>query len=393
MTRITQRRILRRGLALLLGLAVFVAADWGIRAVYLSFRPRADRSFSHRVAHPFYDHGFRPMSVGVDHYGPHSAELAVNSLGLRDRFPRELPRQASRPRLLLLGDSFVEAGCLPWDQTFAGRLQAFGEVRGVEVLNGGVASYCLATETARLTYLVEKERVEIRQVALFPDVSDPRDELFQRLLPDGSTEFVPTGPWEGRLAEKIRAARSFEATFRWLEKHVENRLALTGAAVRNLWLLLRDRKSLRGLHEFHESNERLLDWPQNPEVFREISTEGIPRMLASADRLLALCRRHGISLTVVVYPWPGQILVRDPQTPAKKVWETWCAQNGVAFVSLFELFWGQGDPRQVVERYYLAGDMHWNESGHALVAAELMRRWSSLSGGNKKFNTVKKSTD
>ena len=367
-------------LAACLGLAVFVGGDFAVRQVYLKLKPKSDKSFTHRTQNSYYDHGFRPMTHGIDHYGPLSSEIFINSLGMRDAFCRQVDPEVRIPRVLLLGDSFTEAGCIPWDKTFGGILSAYGKEKGVEVLNAGVASYCTATEAAKVRYLVEKEGLRFDHLVLFIDVSDVRDELFHKLKPDGYSEFVPTGPYTGEVAKKILRARQFEDVYRWLGRNVENNFALLGALVRNSWQMLKDRYGLEAVKEYSTTNYELLSWPERPDRHREMIEQGERRILGSLDAILALSRQHGFALTVVSYPWPDQVLQPDPQTPAKRNWQNWCEANGVPYLSLFEIFWNAGSPKEVVARYYIPGDMHWNEAGHALVARELIRRWGDLVG-------------
>jgi len=368
-------------LAVLTGLAVFLGGDFAVRQVYLKLKPKSDKSFSHRIPHPDYDHGFRPMTRGVDHYGPLSSEIFINSLGLRDESCRVIDPRSIVPRILLIGDSFAEAGCIPWDKTFAGVLASYGKGKGVEVLNAGVASYCTATEAAKVRYLVEKEGLRFDRLVLFIDVSDVRDELFHKLRPDGYSEFIPTGPYTGEVAKKIMRARRFEDVYRWLGRNVENNFALLGALVRNSWQMLKDRYGLEAVKEYSTTNYELLSWPEQPDRHREMVEQGTRRVLGSLQAVLELSRKHGFALTVVSYPWPDQVLQPNLQTPARETWRIWCEANGVPYVSLFEIFWNAGSPQEVVDRYYIRGDMHWNEAGHALVAQELIRRWGKLVGG------------
>ena len=367
-------------LAVFIGLAVFVGGDFAVRQVYLKLKPKSDKSFSHRIPHPAYDHGFRPMTRGIDHYGPLSSEIFINSLGLRDESCRVVDPKGKGPRILLIGDSFVEAGCIPWDKTFAGILANHGKAQGVEVLNAGVASYCTATEAAKVRYLVEKEGLRFDHLVLFIDVSDVRDELFHRLRPDGYSEFIPKGPYTGEAAKKIMRARRFEDAYRWLGRNVENNFALLGALVRNSWQLLKDRYGLEAVKEYSTTNYELLSWPEQPDRHREMVEEGTRRVLGSLQAVLELSRKHGFGLTVASYPWPDQVLHPNPQTPARETWRRWCEANGVPYLSLFEIFWNAGPPQEVVDRFYIPGDMHWNEAGHALVAQELIRRWGDLVG-------------
>lgn len=367
-------------LAVFIGLGVFLGGDFVVRQVYLKLKPKSDKSFSHRIPHPDYDHGFRPMTRGVDHYGPLTSEIFINSLGLRDASCCQIDPSTKNPRILLIGDSFVEAGCIPWDKTFAGILSNYGKEKGVEVLNAGVASYCTATEAAKVRYLVEKEGLRFDRLVLFIDVSDVRDELFHKLQPDGYSEFIPTGPYTGEVAKKIMRARRFEDAYLWLGRNVENNFALLGALVRNSWQMLKDRYGLEAVKEFSKTNYELLSWPEPPERHWKMAEQGKTRILGSLEAVLDLSRKHGFALTVVSYPWPDQVLQPNPQTPARETWRKWCEANGVPYISLFEIFWNAGLPQEVVDRYYIHGDMHWNEAGHALVAKELIRKWGDLVG-------------
>jgi hypothetical protein len=35
------------------------------------------------------------------------------------------------------------------------------------------------------------------------------------------------------------------------------------------------------------------------------------------------------------------------------------------------------DPKEVIRRYYIQGDIHWNEEGHRLVAGRLLEKWAA----------------
>src|SRR5262249_28752753 len=68
--------------------------------------------------------------------------VEVNALGQRDR-PRTYARTPGRRRVLVLGDSFVEAMQVEFGETFAARLE---ERLGIEMLNAGVSGYSTDNE-------------------------------------------------------------------------------------------------------------------------------------------------------------------------------------------------------------------------------------------------------
>jgi lysophospholipase L1-like esterase len=89
--------------------------------------------------------GYRGFSEGTD--------VAISQQGLRDR-EFAIPKPASTFRLLALGDSVTFGFGVLGEQTFSKqleqRLNALGESRTYEVLNGGVIGYNTIQERARL---------------------------------------------------------------------------------------------------------------------------------------------------------------------------------------------------------------------------------------------------
>jgi hypothetical protein len=79
-------------------------------------------------------------------------------------------------------------------------------------------------------------------------------------------------------------------------------------------------------------------------------------------------------MTLVVYPWPDQILRRERDCVQVTHWRDWTALRGIGFVDLFPVFLDTGSAEQVVADFYIRGDMHWNQRGHELVARKVLER-------------------
>jgi len=46
--------------------------------------------------------------------------------------------------------------------------------------------------------------------------------------------------------------------------------------------------------------------------------------------------------------------------------------HGISFINYFPLFINATDPEEIIVHYFIKGDVHWNEKGHALIAQELI---------------------
>src|SRR5437870_3389065 len=115
-------------------------------------------------------HEHRPNSearlMGVD--------VKINSKGLRER---EIPyeRTPSVLRILMLGDSFTEGWGVPFEQTFAKRIERLYAARGTpaEVINAGVGNYNTVMEVNYFLEEGHKYRPDIVVLNYVPNDAEP----------------------------------------------------------------------------------------------------------------------------------------------------------------------------------------------------------------------------
>jgi hypothetical protein len=109
----------------------------------------------YRIRNETYHHGFASNVSLTSRFGPMAYPMYTNSLGFRDRGPREITLVSSTPRLLFIGDSFTEGIGVPYEDTFVGLLaERLGKER-VDVLNAAVASYGFVIYRRKIEHLLE----------------------------------------------------------------------------------------------------------------------------------------------------------------------------------------------------------------------------------------------
>ncbi len=117
-------------------------------------------------------------------------------------------------------------------------------------------------------------------------------------------------------------------------------------------------------------------WTIDDSAYSDYGEIGLPKAQERMDLLHDLLQRHGIGMTLVVYPWPDQILHVDADSLQVRVWRAWARRHAVPFINLFPDFIRNGqDPKQAIRQYFIPGDVHWNEEGHRLVAARFLEGW------------------
>ena len=116
-------------------------------------------------------------------------------------------------------------------------------------------------------------------------------------------------------------------------------------------------------------------WTFDDARWRDYGAEGRQRAAAQMDALWSMLQDRGIPLVLAVYPWPDQ-LFHDPQAPRHQgFWRRWSEDRGVTFISLFPAF-TEAAPRDVLRRYFIPHDFHWNAEGHKLVARKFLEQFS-----------------
>ena len=105
------------------------------------------------------------------------------------------------------------------------------------------------------------------------------------------------------------------------------------------------------------------------------------RMLVGASMLPApACRRElkmkNIKLSIVVLPWPNQILYDDlKNSKHARITNSFCQNKCFKLADLYptiDSYVENNGKKKTIKDVYLKGDMHLSELGHKLIAGHLM---------------------
>jgi hypothetical protein len=116
-------------------------------------------------------------------------------------------------------------------------------------------------------------------------------------------------------------------------------------------------------------------WTYDPSVYEgKWGAAGVGLAVKNMSELHKLLLERNIKLTVTVYPWPEQISQRDLESRQVDIWKKFCQERKLTFINLFPAFFHlDSDSSRTISEYYIKGDNHWNNRGHAVVAREWMK--------------------
>lgn len=368
-----ESRVRHAWAASLIVLVVILGLDFSVKQVANFWKNRktgtpekvsAPPEASHRHFSEDYHHGFTPLTHGREIYGPYEVDYFINSLGMRDRSERQISRtKPPKGRVLLLGDSFIDGVGMNFEDTVAGRLLARLSPRGIEVLNGGVASYCPTLIEARLQKWILKDHLEFDLVLVFIDISDVRDEMRYHRNSSGSFQPNDSVEFESAIHADEVKNRPFRAM---LESRVEKNFVILGALIRNLRQQYEKLPFAGSSMPFEHNRWPSYDGPLNPWV-----QQALQRQAVSMCKILELSREQKANLAVVVYPGIEQIQDKYAEDRHVRFWRDWTSVQKVTLISLYPDFI---KIRHQLNEYILSPrDSHWNARGAELVATALLQ--------------------
>jgi len=303
-------------------------------------------------------------------WGGERYPLTTNSLGFRDKTITEVPPSDAKPRVLALGDSFTE-GMVPWDDGFVARIAA--NFPQYDFLDGGVGGYSPSNylNTARMAL---SEGVDFDEVIVFIDISDAQDEAaFYRDVDASGAVAIPERHYFYRTwYSKLRMA-------------VSERYLLTNYIFEFLERLL---VKFGFYHLDRGNNGNEFDYEKSAWTYRQVSETnpfetgyaplglegGIAKEKAKMTLLWQELAERNIPISVVVYPYPAQLIHDTVDSRQVRIWREWCEGRCKRFVSVFPAFFAAKDQCSRLEpgcwylKYFIFGDIHYSAAGNALVA-------------------------
>ena len=362
--------------------AIFLALDW-VRTAFIQrsaarITGKGLGCFSaHDITRVF---SLRPNCSCIRAWGGERYRLMTNSLGFRDKEIRDVPLSDSKPRVLMLGDSFTE-GMVAWDDTFVGKIAA--NFPQYDFLNGGVGGYSPSNylNTARLAL---SEGVDFDEAIVFIDISDAQDEAaFYRDVDASGAVAIPERHYFYRTwYSKLRMAISEHLLLtNFLVERVERTLVRFGF-----------------YHLDRGNNGNEFDYEKSAWTYRAVSNAepfetgyaplglegGIAKEKAKMTLLWQELVKRNIPISVVVFPYPAQLVFDTTDSRQVRIWREWCASKCKRFISVFPAFFAvkkqcpRNQPGCWYLKYFVFGDIHYNAAGNALVAGVVSRSLAEM---------------
>ena len=305
--------------------------------------------------------------------------IEVNQHGLHD-VEHDYEKKPGVVRVLVLGDSFVEALHVPLEDSFARRLQSEldKDRRDVEVIGAGVSGY----GTAGAVLLFEREGVRYKPdvvvLAFYPgnDVRNNSPTLEDTLRPvygpDGELQKVESIGGRG-----MGGGGGWSRAYQYLRKLVLTRQPALAKVLADVGLMKPEAIRMEAERDGVPVTYGVYGAPLDAEwedAWKH--TEGLlARLKRDVEAAGAKFAVAIVTAREVIYPdtWE-EILAAHPDMRARR-WELgsptarllgWCTASGVPCLDLDDAFVKARDSGS--EALHFHHDGHWTPAGHAVAA-------------------------
>ena len=323
-----------------------------------------------RVKDPYFHHALSPNSFGYHQWGYATYPIFTNSLGFKDKGNREIELTTNKYRIVFIGDSFTEGLGYPYEKTFVGLIDNALDHSKYDILGAGVMSYSPKLYYLKMKRLIENIGLKMDVLVCFVDISDVQDEIayndFQpvnRLLYSYKIEnYLLKKSLIGNKALKLGEKVAARIRGNGGNNSDANDKVTNGPA---------DAKDNTKFDqkEFKEKYyQERGSWIHDDMVMKKWGAKGMALCEQYMDKLYLLTRKNKIKMTIAVYPWPYQVEKRDIDSKQVRFWKKFAKDRGIEFIDYFPHFIQPSPSEELIKKYYIAGDVHWNEEGHKLVA-------------------------
>lgn len=327
--------------------------------------------------------------------GPENGGITVEWYTNRDAFRGDEIRQNPSMRIIVYGDSNIQAVFSQLEDTFPRRLEAYlGEagLSGVEVLNAGVVGF--GPDQCLLRFIAEIEKYQPDAVVFLVSDNDYSDIMKNRLFDldsDGNVVQSRHKRTEDQLLRQERGVSAFFANLAMVRaaKRIRGEAPESSNAISTPQSVIQDiaaaiereyeifRRS--GPREFsHFGDHYDLNVAAYPDS--ESSKAAVALMGGVLKRAKETAEKKGIQFLVVIEPsivdltenylFSHEHLAEYPQYRKENLTDTTkniCVSNTIDVVDLFDVF-SQNDPGNL---FFRNKNNHWNDRGQDIAAKEV----------------------
>jgi len=315
--------------------------------------------------------------VGQDQWGNRKYSIHTDEYGFRKKPNAE---SQSRYDIIFLGDSFTYGVNGSWEESFVGM---YSDDTGRKVINAGVASYSPSAYLYQYKRAIDAPLLPNgHTVVIALDVSDVQDESGYWI--DGDSH---PRKRDEELSFKAAQEPNEDGSIRVFMRDSLPYTTLLYRYIRyGLFSASEESGSSSALTELPRSAFTHANWTELdktvpykvPSGFAPLGVRGgLEKLEQKLVEIARIAAQRDAEIYFLIYPWPAQIAHKD-----KFSWSDFVARvckniSCAGVIDTIPTFRQLAETDNAwLEKYYLEGDMHFNQEGNRILADALLSRLS-----------------
>ena len=320
----------------------------------------------YRNTNSYYHHTLAKNFSGEGSWGSARYNICTNEFGFKDSCSSKADANKNFD-IGFIGDSFTEGIGLPYEDTFVGQIAS--EYPNLRIANLGVGSYSPSIYLAKIQKLLD-EGFSFKEIVVYVDISDIQDEATSYIYQN--EKVFDMNPSNGLPIINNSSIDEFKINLKSFFPLTYHSLYLIKGKLKSPPPITSSKEIVSW--DYFNINYERSNWTYNlsSNGYGSIGVKGgIDKSIKLMDNLYQILSDNNTSLSIGVYPWPGQLLYDSEDSIQVKIWKDFCKNKCNNFYNLFPVFF------QYFEKYgsdiamkklFISRDVHFNSNGMSLVS-------------------------
>lgn len=324
-----------------------------------------------RIDHPIYHH---TLKENINYFKARGFEgyysLCTDNHGFKYKCNEEI--RGKKFDYAFIGDSFTEGASVKYEDSYAGM---FEDQLKTSVANMGVTSYAPYIYLSKLNYFLE-QGFEFKHVIMFIDISDLYDDnVFYKIDED----LIVTEKYY--IEKNLKRRKFLRNNFPFTNFYMFVLKKINFSFNEQYSLEKNDKNSKLNFHDGKGNLKASWTYAENDTIdgFDGSIKQSQNNMIKTVEQTYQLLKKNGITLSIVVYPWPHQLQNDSVNSRHVEMWKDFCENKCYKFINIFPLIFDEMNKTSfmnVYRKYYWWGDFHFNKKGNELITKELIKNFN-----------------
>jgi len=319
-----------------------------------------------RINHPVFHHMLR-ADVNYKKYKSFEGltVFCTDNHGFRNKCNTKTGKKFD---LAFIGDSFVEAGSLNYEDTFVGMFNNYTKKR---IANLGVTSYSPTIYLSKINFLLNNG-YDFEHIIVFIDVGDLYDDSVKYTLND-KLEVIEKGRNRKKYMRKEFLRNNFPVlNFSFWVIRKSN-------LFNNKANLKKESDPLSENFIYTQSLDIKTKWTYSTkndmvEGYSGKISDHQKNLINTMTILYEILNKKDIKMSVAVFPNPQQLLYDKRKSVHVLMWENFCKNKCSNFINYFDDFFDLVETeglQETIIKYYWKNDPHFNKEGNRVIFDKL----------------------